>query len=103
MTKFKLSGTDKVEDTGFGVLMAVKSDAYIINCVLKRITCNKRVANRKGSGHSTGGSDYTSVLSSLSYILLSVTYPVLYIIDATPYIFNEVRKLGVLELGVVIV
>ena len=29
MTKFKHSGTDKVEDTGFGVLMAVKSDASI--------------------------------------------------------------------------
>ena len=27
MKKFKLSGTDKVEDSGFAVLMAVKSDA----------------------------------------------------------------------------
>ena len=107
MTMFKLSGNDNVEDTGFAVLMAVKSDASIINCFRKRITYNKRVGNINGSGHSTGGSNCSSVLSSLSFSLLSDTHPVLYIIDAKDDRFNEVRKptrsSRVLELGVVIV
>ena len=64
----------------------------MINCVRKRITYNKRVGNRKRIVHSTGGSNSTSVLSSLSFTLLSVTHPVLYIIDAKPHRFNEARK-----------
>ena len=87
--------------------MAVKSDPKIINCVRKRITYNNRVGNRKSSGHSTGGSKYTSVLSSLSFTLLSVSHPVLDIIDAKPSRFNvartPTRSNRVLELGVVIV
>ena len=49
----------------------------------------------------------TSVLSSLSFSLLSCSHPVLYVINAKPHRVNEVRKAirssRVLEVGVVCV
>ena len=48
-----------------------------INCVRKGINYNEIVGNRKGSGHSTGGSNSTYLLSSVSVTLLSVAHPVL--------------------------
>ena len=107
VTTFKHSSTDKV---GFGVLLCWQS-GVTPNCVRKLITYrpNNRVGNRKCSGHLTGGSNYTSVLSSLS--LLCCQSPIQSSISSMqsgkPNRFNEVRKptrsSRVLELEVVIV
>ena len=64
----------------------------------------KRVRNRKGSGHSTGGNNHDFCLVIVKFKFV-VSHPVLYVVDAEPHRVNEVRKAirssRVLELGVI--
>ena len=81
LLQFSVNASGKGSGKGPMVRDGGKEHNAATNVVLvKRIPhlCyNNCVGNRKGSGHSTGGSNYTSVLSSLSFTLLSVIHPIL--------------------------